>query len=99
MTKNMLPLLVLIAAIEFFALPARADNPLNQAQLLKVTQLSLQDYAVNEPEMTKSVSGFKTVTAGNNAKVSIVMDADGMHMTANYLCVPQGADFSCHVQQ
>ena len=94
---NVLTILALVFTIG--AVTAKADNSLTQAQLLKATQLSLQDYATVEPDMAKSVSGFKTTTSGANAQVVINMDADGMHMTAKYLCVPQDADLSCHFQQ
>jgi hypothetical protein len=78
---------------------AKADNPLAQDQLLKAVQSSSADYANIEPSMTKSVSGFKVTTLGNNAQVIIYMDADGMNMTAKYLCVPQGENMACHFQQ
>ena len=94
------PLFLIAPAIAFaFGTAALANNALTEAQLLKATQLSLQDYAANEPDMTNLVSGFKTTTTGNNATVIINMDADGMHMTAKYLCVPQDGDISCHFQQ
>lgn len=94
--SNVLAILALIFTMSVAT--AKADNTLTQAQLLKATQLSLQDYATVEPDMAKSVSGFKTTTAGANAQVVINMDADGMHMTAKYLCVPQDGDLSCHFQ-
>lgn len=78
---------------------AQGDNALTQEQLLKATQLSLQDYATLQPEMTRSVSGFKASTAGSTAQVLIFMNADGMQMTARYLCVVQNGGMTCRFQQ
>ena len=78
---------------------ASANNPLTEAQLMKAAQLSMDDYARTEPTMTSSVSGFKVTTQGNNAVVIINMDSDGMHMTAKYLCIQDGADLGCHFQE
>ena len=99
MKKTIKPAWLLVALLGIIPGLAKADNSLTEEQLLKATQLSLQDYATAEPEMTRSVSGFKVSTSGNNAVVVINMDADGMHMIAKYLCVTQGTDLSCHIQQ
>ena len=78
---------------------ASADNPLTHEQLLSSIQLSLNDYAGADPDMARSISGLRTVTTGANALVSIEMNADGMKMTAKYLCVPRGEQMACRAQQ
>jgi phosphotransferase system IIB component len=78
---------------------AKADNAFTVDQLVQATQLSLQDYEKVQPDMAKSISGFKTATAGNTVQVVINMNADGMNMTAKYLCVLQGAALACRSQQ
>lgn len=78
---------------------AMADNPLTSDQLLRATQLSLDDNAKVNPDMANSVSGFRVSTVGSNAQVYIDMNADGMKMSAKYLCAPQAKDMVCNLQQ
>ena len=78
---------------------ARADNPLSSDQLVKSIQFSLMDQAKTDPSMFKSISGLRTTTTGTSATVSIEMKADGMNMSVKYLCVPQGQDMACRIQQ
>ena len=78
---------------------ALADNSLTSEQLMKATLNSLTDSKQSEPGMAKSISGFRTSTAGANAQVIIDMKADGMNMSSKYLCVPQGQDMTCSLQQ
>lgn len=80
-------------------LSAKADNPLSAEQLLRALQVATTDYTANDPEMAKSISGLKTTTSGSNAVVMIEMNADGMKMTAKYLCVPRSNEMACRFQQ
>jgi len=78
---------------------AYADNALTTDQLMKATQNSLADYAATQPDMTKSISGFRVTTVGATAQVIIQMNADGMSMSAKYVCAPQADDMACNIQQ
>ncbi len=98
MVKNLVPIAVVALLFILFPETVRADNTFTQEQMVHMTQLALVDYTAIQPDMAKSISGFKITTAAPNAKVIIYMSADGMNMTANYLCVPQDADFGCHFQ-
>ena len=80
-------------------LAANADNALSTSQLLQALQVATADYVAADPEMSKSISGLKTVTTGTNAIVSIEMNSDGMKMTAKYLCVPRSSEMACRLQQ
>ena len=87
--------------LAYLALPlsAKADNPLSTDQLLRALQVATADYTANDPEMAKSISGLKTSTSGSNAVVTVEMNADGMKMTAKYLCVPRASEMACRFQQ
>jgi hypothetical protein len=78
---------------------AMADNSLTADQLVKATQLSLQDYATVEPDMFKDISGFRVSTVGKNAQVFLDMNSGGMHMSVQYVCVPQHQMMICNQQQ
>jgi hypothetical protein len=78
---------------------AFAANPLTADQLLRSMQLSSIDYARAEPDMSKSISGLRVATVGQTAQVTIDMKADGMNMSAKYLCVVQGTDMACRPAQ
>jgi hypothetical protein len=98
MQKSLFINLIVVATSTLFLNQAKADNPLSQEQLIKATQAALLDYSGIEAEMVKSLSGFKVTTVGTNAQVILNLEADGMHMSAKYLCLPQGADMICHIQ-
>jgi hypothetical protein len=78
---------------------AMADNALTQEQLVKSTQLSLQDLTANDSSMAAEISGFRVSTVGSNAQVIIDMNADGMQMSTKYVCIPQDQTMICDLQQ
>jgi hypothetical protein len=92
-------LIVAVLGFSGFASSAFAANPLTADQLLRSIQLSSQDYSRSEPDMSQSISGLRVATLGQTAQVTIDMKADGMNMSAKYLCAVQGSDMSCHLQQ
>lgn len=77
---------------------AMADNALTTDQLQASIRNAVADYATVEPDMSKSISGLRVVAVGSNAQVTIEMKADGMNMSAKYLCVVQGNDMACQQQ-
>ena len=91
-------LMIMIAGLGLSG-AARADNPLTADQLVKSIQVSLTDQARNDGSMFKSISGLRTTTTATNATVAIDMKSDGMNMSVKYLCVPQGQDMACRIQQ
>ena len=98
MTKNLILATMVAATFGIFANVALADNTLSADQLMKATQASIADYTTVDAEMVKALSGFKVTTMGANAVVILNLEADGMHMSAKYLCQPQAADMVCHAQ-
>ncbi len=98
MIKSCLIVSMVVMGAGFFGNQAHADNTLSAEQLMKATQASIADYSTVEVEMVKSLSGFKVTTVGANAVVILNLEADGMKMSAKYLCQPQVADMVCHIQ-
>lgn len=96
MRKNIYGLLVIFSFASSGI--AMADNALTADQLLKSVEVSVKDYSAVEPDMARSISGLRTTTMGANAQVTIEMNADGMRMSAKYLCAPQGQDMACNLQ-
>ena len=92
-------ILIGICATITFSGAAFAANPLTSEQLIKSVQESVKDYSNIEPDMSSSISGIRVVTIGANAQVTIEMKTDGMNMAAKYLCVAQGANMACRLQQ
>ena len=94
---------LLIAAVIFVATLAggiaNADSLVTQEEMVVATQSALKDYSTIEPDMSKSVSGFKTSISGSDVQVILYMTSDGMNMTAKYLCSKQGPNFNCHFVQ
>jgi hypothetical protein len=84
----------------FFCLlgTARAANTLSSDQLMKSADLALKDYALVEPDMSASISGIRSVTVGTNAIVTLEMNADGMKMSAKYICIPKADGMNCNQQ-
>lgn len=97
MKKKMIA--VLFVASTAVCTLAQADNALTSDQLMKSIQNSVKDYATVQPDMARSISGLSTKTTGTNAQVTIQMNADGMSMSAHYICAPQGDDMACNIQQ
>jgi hypothetical protein len=91
--------ILLAAFVAGTSASAMAANPLTSSQLLRAIQVSVADYSNVEPDMSKSISGLRSVTSGNNALVTIDMNSDGMKMSAKYLCVAQAQDMACRIQQ
>ncbi|MGZ3671309.1 MAG: hypothetical protein ACXVCI_14715 [Bdellovibrionota bacterium] len=96
--RNVVIALSLIAGFTMSSL-ARADNALTADQLMKSIQNAAGAYERADPVMSKSISGFRVVTMGANAQVTIEMKADNMNMSAKFLCVAQGQDMVCRQQQ
>lgn len=90
---------VLFILTSGLTITALADNPLTTEQLVKAVQASLKDYATVEPDMSRSISGFRTSTSGKRAQIIIDMNSDGMKMSARYVCASQGAEMVCNQQQ
>lgn len=68
------------------------------AELQTVTDLSLKDYVAANPSMQVCITGFKAWQSGDDAKVKIYMDHNGMTMDANYVCHKHDAHLECHIQ-
>jgi len=94
-----LTLFTVFATALIFSALAKADNALTNDQLVKSIQVALADYASGDPEMSKSISGLRSSTVGGTASVTIEMNADGMKMSAKYLCAPRAAEMACRLQQ
>lgn len=91
--------LALFAFILGSPLTALAENTLTADQLLKATQQAISEAANEDPDMAKSISGFRVTTVGPNASVTVEMNADGMRMSSKYLCAPRGETMTCRPQQ
>lgn len=91
--------LALFASLLSSPLAALAENTLTTDQLLKATQQALSEAANEDPDMAKSISGFRVTTVASNASVTVEMNADGMRMSSKYLCMPRGETMTCRLQQ
>lgn len=97
MKKGLIAMLVGLSMLSMtVALPAWAG--MSVAELQIVTDLSVKDYVATTPGMQQYITGFKTWQSGDDAKVKIYMDHNGMTMDANYVCHMHGADLECHIQ-
>ncbi len=65
------------------------DNPISQLELVSITRMAIEDYTTQNPELISKITGFKVTTTGQDGKVLIYVDHDGMIMQGNYLCVRQ----------
>ena len=90
--------LLLVAAFGTSGI-ALANPALTSDQLVKAVQSSLKDYSTVDPDMSKAITGIRSIAVGPNAKVTLEMKMDGMNMSVTYICVPQGQDMACNLQQ
>ena len=82
----------IILTLSLFALPFAAsasDNALSQSDLVVITQKALDAYSAANPMLVNKITGFKTSTIGQDGKVVISVNHDGMVMQGSYSCIRQ----------
>ncbi len=82
----------IILTLSLFALPIAvhaADNALSQTELMSITQKALDAYSAANPMLVTKIAGFKTSTIGQDGKVVISVNHDGMAMQGTYSCIRQ----------
>lgn len=87
---------VLLGAIAFFGTNAFAAFSIDE--VLDVTKLALKDFATEHPDHVDHFVGYKSWKSGEDAKVKIYVDHDGMSMEYNYVCHKHETGLECHAQ-
>ncbi len=88
--------LLLGASIAFFGTNALAAFSIDE--LVDVTKLSLKDFTTEHPDHVEHFTGYKSWKSGEDAKVKIYVNHDGMSMEYNYLCHKHDTGLECHAQ-
>lgn len=63
-----------------------------------VSKLAYTDFTVAQPAHVEHFTGFKTWQSGDDARVKIYVNHDGMAMEFNYLCHVHETGPECHRQ-
>lgn len=68
------------------------------AQLVDASKASLDAFAKDAPDHVAHMTGFKTWKSGEDAKVKVYVDHDGMAMEYDYSCLLNGTMVDCQAQ-
>jgi len=66
------------------------------AKLQEVTKLAVDEMTRTNPAHAEHVTGFKTWKSGDDARVKIYLNHEGMAMEENYLCHIHEEGPECH---
>ena len=75
------------------AFAAFSIDELNQA-----TKLATTAFVSQNATHLKHFTGCKSWLSGDDSKVKVYVNHDGMNMEFNYLCTKQDAKIECHAQ-
>lgn len=85
----------------FFAVAAasislNAFAAFNVDNVVEASKLALDDFKTTTH--AEHFVGFKAWKSGDEAKVKVYVDHDGMAMEVNYLCHQHDGEIECHAQ-
>ena len=66
--------------------------------LQELTKLSFADFSAAHPDHVAHFTGFKTWLTGEDGRVKLYVNHDGMPMEFNYLCHSHDGQLECHHQ-
>lgn len=72
--------------------------PFSVADLLSATKIATDDFAVKNPTHAPHFTGYKAWLSGDESKVKVYVDHNGMPMDFSYLCHNHDAHIECHAQ-
>ena len=84
-------------AIVAVSVPAFAA-PMNFETLSTVSKLAYDDFAAANPDHVVHFNGFKAWPSGDDGRVKIYVNHDGMAMEFNYNCHVHEEGAECHRQ-
>ena len=74
------------------------EGQMTPEQLLAVTKLALDDFAVRQVAHAEHLLGYTTWRVEGDAKVKVLVNHDGMSMNFLYLCHNHDGHLECHAQ-
>ncbi len=93
--KYLNSILILVA---FGLFVNQAFGAFNIEELQAVTKLALEDFKKTQVEHTPHFFGYKSWKSGEDAKVKIYVNHDGMKMEFDYVCHKHADKMECHGQ-
>jgi hypothetical protein len=90
--------LLLTASMLVFGGGSVFAAPFSIADIIQASQLATDDFQTRNPDHVTHFNGFKVWPSGEEAKVKVYVNHDGMSMEFNYLCHKHDSEIECHVQ-
>lgn len=72
--------------------------PFSVGDLLSATKMATDTFVAANPGHSAHFTGYKAWLSGDESKVKIYVDHNGMAMDFNYLCHKHDARIECHAQ-
>lgn len=86
---------LLVAAVASFSVNAFGAFTIDN--VVEATKLAIDDFKVTSAH-AEHFLGFKSWKSGDDVKVKIYINHDGMAMEANYNCHQHDGEIECHLQ-
>ena len=68
----------------------------NLDKLQDVSKIAIQKFKTDHADMIEHATGYKTWKSGDDGKVKIYVDHNGMKMEFNYVCHQHEINIECH---
>ena len=94
--KKIISASALIASLGAFANNAHAEVDFDKLQVL--SKLAYTDFSAANPSHVEHFTGFKAWKSGDDGRVKIFVNHDGMAMEYSYLCHFHDEGPECHLQ-
>jgi hypothetical protein len=93
--KKIISASAMIASLGF-ASAGRAEVDFDQLQAL--SKVAFSDFSAANPDHVQHFTGFKAWKSGDDGRVKIYVNHDGMAMEYTYLCHFHDEEPECHLQ-
>jgi hypothetical protein len=67
-------------------------------ELVEATKVALKDFQTKNPEHVTHFSGYKSWKSGEDAKVKVYVNHEGMNMEYDFVCQKHTSGIECHLQ-
>lgn len=85
-------------AVGLVGLAGNSFAAFNFDELQNVTKLAYDDFVVWQPDHVEHFTGYKSWLSGDDARVKVYVNHDGMNMEFNYICHKHEEGPECHRQ-
>ena len=85
-----------VFAVSSLMVPTAAWAAFTPTELLEATRIAVADFSADNPDHVEHFIGYKAWKSGEDARVKIYVDHDGMTMEFNFTCHKHDEGTECH---